>query len=58
MPIVGPCIGAVLGVLIYELLVEVHHPPLSSESRTSGQEAPEEKGVELEGVEPEGGKPV
>ncbi|XP_013878909.1 aquaporin-10b [Austrofundulus limnaeus] len=57
VPIVAPCIGAVLGVLIYELLVEVHHP-LSSESRTSGQESREEKGVELEGVEPEGGKPV
>ncbi|XP_017278570.1 aquaporin-10b [Kryptolebias marmoratus] len=59
VPIVAPCVGALLGALIYELLVEVHHPPPSAGGPSSSREAPEEKGgVELEGVKPDGGKPV
>lgn len=56
MPIVGPCVGALLGTLIYMLMVEVHHPSLS-ELQTSCQEATEKAGVELEGVEPDCVKP-
>ena len=26
MPLVATCLGALLGSLIYELLIEVHHP--------------------------------
>uniref|UniRef100_A0A3B5B7B2 Aquaporin-10-like n=1 Tax=Stegastes partitus TaxID=144197 RepID=A0A3B5B7B2_9TELE len=55
VPIVAPCVGALLGTLIYELMVEVHHPPIV-ESQTSSQEA--KNGVELEGVEPDGEKPT
>ena len=27
VPLVATCLGALLGSLIYELLIEVHHPP-------------------------------
>ncbi|XP_070778446.1 aquaporin-10b [Enoplosus armatus] len=58
VPIVAPCVGALLGTLIYELMIEIHHPPCSSELQTSCQEATEGKtGVELEGVEPDCEKP-
>uniref|UniRef100_A0A3Q1G074 Aquaporin 10b n=1 Tax=Acanthochromis polyacanthus TaxID=80966 RepID=A0A3Q1G074_9TELE len=49
VPIVAPCVGALLGTLIYMLMVEVHHPPAFQEAK---------KEVELEGVEPEGEKPA
>lgn len=49
VPIVAPCVGALLGTLIYQLMVEVHHPATSQEAK---------KEVELEGVEPEGEKPT
>ncbi|XP_040910125.1 aquaporin-10b [Toxotes jaculatrix] len=50
VPIVAPCVGALLGTLIYELMIEVHHPPAPSELQTSCQEATEGKvGLELEG---------
>ncbi|KAG7225524.1 hypothetical protein INR49_027520 [Caranx melampygus] len=53
VPIVAPCIGALLGMLAYELMIEVHHPPALSELQTSCQEATEGKAsLELEGVEP------
>ncbi|XP_036001172.1 aquaporin-10b [Fundulus heteroclitus] len=58
VPLVAPCIGALVGTLIYLLLVEVHHPPLSPEIQPSCQEAAEGKTLELEGVEPDGGKPA
>ncbi|XP_004073758.3 aquaporin-10 [Oryzias latipes] len=47
VPIVGPCAGALLGTLIYQLMVGVHHPPLPSECQTSCEEATETK-MELE----------
>ncbi|KAM9385682.1 aquaporin-10b [Pholidichthys leucotaenia] len=50
VPIVAPCVGALLGTLIYELMVEVHHPPLEPDSHTSSQKVNEgEMGFELEG---------
>lgn len=53
MPIVVPCVGALLGILIYELMIEVHHPPSPPELQTSCQEATEVKtGLELEKPEP------
>nr|XP_020479476.1 aquaporin-10 [Monopterus albus]XP_020479477.1 aquaporin-10 [Monopterus albus] len=53
VPIVAPCIGALLGTLIYELMIEVHHPPTLTELQTC-QEATEVKPeLELERVEPE-----
>ncbi|KAM7384424.1 hypothetical protein PAMA_011667 [Pampus argenteus] len=57
VPIVAPCVGALLGTLIYELMIEVHHPLNPSELQTSCQEATEGK-PELEGVEPDCGKPT
>lgn len=57
MPIVGPCVGALVGTLIYELMIEVHHPHITSELQTSCQEAAKDTegkpGLELEGVEAE-----
>ncbi|RVE67229.1 hypothetical protein OJAV_G00115380 [Oryzias javanicus] len=47
VPIVGPCAGALLGTLVYQLMVEVHHPPLPPESQASCEEASESK-MELE----------
>ncbi|XP_034561543.1 aquaporin-10b [Notolabrus celidotus] len=59
VPIVAPCVGALLGTLLYLLMIEVHHPLSSSELQTSCQEATEGKtGVELEGVEPGCEKPT
>ncbi|XP_049890354.1 aquaporin-10b [Epinephelus moara] len=51
VPIVAPCVGALLGTLIYELMIEVHHPLSPSELQTSCQEATEGK-TELE-LEPD-----
>ena len=51
VPIVAPCVGALLGTLIYELMIEVHHPVALTELQTSCQEASDTK-MELEGVEP------
>lgn len=54
----APCVGALLGTLIYKLMIEVHHPPGPPELQTSCQEATEGKtGLELEGVEPDSEKP-
>ena len=27
VPIVGPCVGGVLGAIIYDVLIAWHHPP-------------------------------
>ncbi|KAM4661947.1 aquaporin-10 [Discoglossus pictus] len=31
VPVVAPCIGAVLGSLLYQILVEIHHPVIEAE---------------------------
>ncbi|XP_061598294.1 aquaporin-10b [Cololabis saira] len=50
VPLVATCAGALLGTLVYELMVEVHHPPLASDCQISGQEANKAKaGLELDG---------
>ncbi|XP_068567252.1 aquaporin-10b [Cebidichthys violaceus] len=59
VPIVAPCVGALLGTLIYELMIEVHHPLSPSELQTSCQEPTEGKmGLELEGQEQDCEKPT
>uniref|UniRef100_A0A3Q4HTM4 Aquaporin 10b n=1 Tax=Neolamprologus brichardi TaxID=32507 RepID=A0A3Q4HTM4_NEOBR len=59
VPIVAPCVGALLGTLIYELMVEVHHPSEQSQSQASCPEGRSDKmGVELEGVEADREKPT
>ncbi|CAJ1083344.1 aquaporin-10b [Xyrichtys novacula] len=59
VPIVAPCVGALVGTLIYQLMVEVHHPSTPSEPQSWCQEATDgETSVELEGVEPSCGKPT
>uniref|UniRef100_A0A3B3U0Z5 Aquaporin 10b n=1 Tax=Poecilia latipinna TaxID=48699 RepID=A0A3B3U0Z5_9TELE len=52
VPLVAPCIGGLVGTLIYEMLVEVHHASLSPEDQPSCQETTEAKSLELKGVEP------
>uniref|UniRef100_A0AAV2K740 Uncharacterized protein n=1 Tax=Knipowitschia caucasica TaxID=637954 RepID=A0AAV2K740_KNICA len=49
VPLVAPCVGALLGTLVYELMVEVHHVKSSSE------EMSESRGLEMDRSEP--GKP-
>lgn len=53
----GPCAGALVGTLIYVLMVEIHHPPDVSDALTSYQEDTElaggKTGQELEEVETE-----
>nr|XP_040045086.1 aquaporin-10b [Gasterosteus aculeatus aculeatus] len=49
VPIVAPCGGALLGTLIYELMIEVHHPLRLAEEQMPRQEPTEGKmGLELE----------
>ncbi|KAE8588809.1 hypothetical protein XENTR_v10022750 [Xenopus tropicalis] len=38
VPVVAPCVGAVLGSILYQILVEIHHPLAESE-----EEPPKEK---------------
>lgn len=50
VPIVAPCVGALLGTLIYELLIEVHHPPGAGELPAPHRDPAETKlEVEMEG---------
>jgi aquaporin-10 len=32
VPIVAPCVGAIVGALAYDALVAKHHPPIASEA--------------------------
>lgn len=43
----APCVGALLGALIYELMIEVHHPPSPDELQMSQQEDTDTK-LEME----------
>ncbi|XP_024251987.1 aquaporin-10b [Oncorhynchus tshawytscha] len=49
VPLVATCAGALVGTLIYELLIEVHHPEkgLISESSAQGQATESRQAVEL-----------
>lgn len=47
VPIVAPCVGALLGTLIYELVIEVHHPPGPGQLQTSCRGPPRTE-LELE----------
>lgn len=53
----GPCVGALLGTLIYVLMIEIHHPPVASDPQASYQGETEfaggKTGQELEEVETE-----
>lgn len=53
----GPCVGALLGTLIYVLMIEIHHPAVESDTQTSNKEETEfaggKMGQELEEVETE-----
>ncbi|KAM3858159.1 aquaporin-10b [Diretmus argenteus] len=58
VPLVSTCVGALLGTLIYELLIEVHHPQSPSELEALAQEALEgNAGLQLDGVVPGCTKP-
>ncbi|XP_029976303.1 aquaporin-10b isoform X2 [Salarias fasciatus] len=49
VPIVAPCLGALLGCLVYQLMVEAHHPPPPAERQDGRQEDVEGKAdVEME----------
>ncbi|XP_074542273.1 aquaporin-10b isoform X2 [Halichoeres trimaculatus] len=43
VPIVAPCMGALLGTLMYELMIEAHHPQSSSVLQNPCQEVTEGK---------------
>ncbi|XP_063804007.1 aquaporin-10 [Pseudophryne corroboree] len=48
VPVVAPCVGAVLGSLLYQILVEFHHPPTESEcGEVLTGEALQENGKEI-----------
>ncbi|KAG8431681.1 hypothetical protein GDO86_020462 [Hymenochirus boettgeri] len=50
VPVVAPCVGAVLGSMIYEFLVEIHHPiPESALDVPKEKEVPQEdkKGIQV-----------
>ncbi|XP_019905710.1 aquaporin-10b isoform X2 [Esox lucius] len=55
VPLVATCVGALVGTLIYELLIEVHHPEnrFISESSTQGKATVSNQAVELSTVNAE-----
>uniref|UniRef100_A0A8C5G1A6 Aquaporin-3-like n=1 Tax=Gouania willdenowi TaxID=441366 RepID=A0A8C5G1A6_GOUWI len=53
VPIVAPCVGALLGTLVYELMIEVHHPVRLSVLHNSSTELSDGiKDLELDGEKP------
>jgi MIP family channel proteins len=36
VPIVGPCVGAVVGAVTYDLLIASHHPPIAVDAASHG----------------------
>ncbi|XP_072304078.1 aquaporin-10b [Eucyclogobius newberryi] len=55
VPVVAPCVGALLGTLLYELMIEVHHDP---DLKTTSSCEVSDKRSSLEIEEPSQGKPV
>lgn len=51
----APCAGALLGTLVYELMIEVHHPHTPSELQTPQEDMPE---LEMKTSELDCGKPT
>ncbi|CAN2390552.1 Major intrinsic protein [Pristimantis euphronides] len=47
VPVVAPCVGAVLGSLIYQVLVEIHHPVEDIKNEEVLKDAPPEKWREI-----------
>lgn len=47
VPVVAPCVGAVLGSLIYQLLVEIHHPVEDAKNEEAAKDVPPEKWKEI-----------
>lgn len=47
----APCVGALLGTLIYQLMIEVHHPPAPSELQACQETAEDKTGLEMESAE-------
>jgi hypothetical protein len=41
IPVVGPLVGAVIGGLIYVLLIEIHHPDPHIDFETPSENKPE-----------------
>ncbi|KAG7457897.1 hypothetical protein MATL_G00232120 [Megalops atlanticus] len=53
VPLVAPCVGALVGTMVYELLIEVHHPEtgLHPDDDSDHQTIDNKQALELEGVE-------
>lgn len=53
----APCVGALLGTLVYLLMIEIHHPPDTSPAQTAHQRDEDSAeggaGLELQQVETE-----
>lgn len=43
VPLVAPCVGAVLGTALYKLFIQLHHPPLPPTGATGEQQPGEER---------------
>lgn len=56
VPLVAPCVGALLGTVVYELMIEVHHDP-SVQTSSSCEEVSEGR-ISVEMEEPNNEKPV
>ncbi|KAK7898903.1 hypothetical protein WMY93_019756 [Mugilogobius chulae] len=52
VPIVAPCVGALLGTLVYELMIEVHHHQPSLSTTSTCEEVSEAVGGSLEMEKP------
>lgn len=48
VPLVAPCVGALLGTLVYELMIEVHHDPSLKTSSSCEEVSEGRSSVEME----------
>lgn len=48
VPLVAPCVGALLGTLVYELMIEVHHDPSSKTSPSCEEVSEGRSSLEME----------